>query len=101
LSAVLVVEHVDAFATVDLDDARQLGPIHPSELDSGILRLTLAHGHHRGRDSAGVPKRARQELQVLLAYARSLATGLAVLISPERKKVPTVRLKRDPGALAA
>jgi hypothetical protein len=44
LSAVLVVEHVDAFPAVDLDDARQLGPTQPSELDCGFLRLTLAHG---------------------------------------------------------
>ena len=44
LSAMLVVEHADAFPTVDLDDARQLGPAQPSELDCGSLRLTLAHG---------------------------------------------------------
>jgi hypothetical protein len=44
LGAVLVVEHVDAFPTVDLDDARQLGPAQPSELDCGFHCLTLAHG---------------------------------------------------------
>ncbi len=44
LGAVLVVEHVDAFPTVDLDDARQLGPVQPSELDCGFHRLTFAHG---------------------------------------------------------
>jgi len=44
LSAMLVVQHVDAFPTVDLDEARQLVPAQPSELDSGSLRLTLAHG---------------------------------------------------------
>jgi hypothetical protein len=38
----LVVEHVDAFRTVDLDDARQLGPAQRSELDCGFLRLTFA-----------------------------------------------------------
>ena len=43
LGAVLVVEHVDAFPTVDLGDARQLGPVQPSELDFGFHRLTLAH----------------------------------------------------------
>jgi hypothetical protein len=42
LGAVLVVEHVDAFPTVDLADARQLGPAQPSELDCGFHRLTLA-----------------------------------------------------------
>src|SRR5262252_9634299 len=40
LCAMLVVEHVDAFPAVDLDDARQLGPAQPSELDCGFLRLT-------------------------------------------------------------
>ena len=44
LSAVLIVEHVDTFPTVDLDDARQLGPAQPSELNCGFHRLTLAHG---------------------------------------------------------
>ena len=44
LCAVLVVEHVDAFPTVDLAGARQLGPAQPSELDCGFHRLTLAHG---------------------------------------------------------
>jgi hypothetical protein len=44
LSAMLLVEHVDVFPTVDLDDARQLDPRQPSELDCGFLRLTLAHG---------------------------------------------------------
>jgi hypothetical protein len=43
LAAVLVVEHVDAFPTVDLDDARQLAPAQPSELDCRLHRLTLAH----------------------------------------------------------
>ena len=41
--AVLVVEHVDAFPTVDLDDVRQIGPAQPSELDGRFHRLTLAH----------------------------------------------------------
>jgi hypothetical protein len=40
----LLVEHVDAFPTVDLADARQLGPAQPSKLDCGFLGLTLAHG---------------------------------------------------------
>ena len=40
LSAMLVIEHVDAFPPVDLDDARQFGPAQPSELDCGLLRLT-------------------------------------------------------------
>src|SRR5215472_6348540 len=44
LSAMLVVEHVDAFPAVHLDDARQLGSVQPSELDCGILRLTFTHG---------------------------------------------------------
>ena len=44
LSAMLVVEHVDAFATVALGDAPQLGPAQPLELDCGFLRLALAHG---------------------------------------------------------
>jgi hypothetical protein len=44
LAAVLVVEHVDALATVDLADARQLGPAQPSELDCRLHCLTLAHG---------------------------------------------------------
>ena len=35
--AVLVVEHVDAFATVDLGDARQLVPVQPSELNGHWL----------------------------------------------------------------
>jgi hypothetical protein len=41
-SAMLVVEHVDAFATVQLDDARQFSPAQPLELDCGFLRLMLA-----------------------------------------------------------
>jgi hypothetical protein len=32
----LLVEHVDAFPTVDLDDARQFGPAQASELDRGV-----------------------------------------------------------------
>ena len=44
LGAVLVVEHVDAFPTVDLDHERQLSPAQRSELDCGFHRLTLAHG---------------------------------------------------------
>ena len=44
LSAMLLVEHADAFRAVDLDDARQLPPAQSSELDRGFLRLTLAHG---------------------------------------------------------
>ena len=43
LRAMLLVEHVDAFPTVDLADARQLGPAQPSELNCGYLRLTLEH----------------------------------------------------------
>ena len=44
LGAVLVVLHVDVFPTVDLGDARQFGPLQPSELDCPFHRLTLAHG---------------------------------------------------------
>jgi hypothetical protein len=44
LRSMLLVEHVDVFPTVDLEDARQLDPRQPSELDCGFLRLTLAHG---------------------------------------------------------
>ena len=36
LGAVLVVQHVDAFPTVDLRDARQLGPAQRSDLDCGF-----------------------------------------------------------------
>ena len=43
LGAVLDVLHVDEFPTVDLADARQLGPVQPSELDRGFHRVTLAH----------------------------------------------------------
>jgi len=43
LSAVLVVEHVDVFCTVDLAEARQIGPIQLSEFDYGP--------HIRGRRS--------------------------------------------------
>jgi hypothetical protein len=44
LSAMLLIEHVDAFPSVDLHDARQLGPAQSSELDCGLLRPTLTHG---------------------------------------------------------
>jgi len=44
LCAVLLVEHVDAFPTVDLGDARQLGPAQLSDLDCRFHRLTIAHG---------------------------------------------------------
>jgi hypothetical protein len=43
LGAVLVVEHVDLFCTVDLAEARQIGPIQPSEFDYWLHLLTLAH----------------------------------------------------------
>jgi hypothetical protein len=36
LGAVLVVEHVDVFCTVDLANPRQIGPIQLSELDYGL-----------------------------------------------------------------
>ena len=53
LGAVLVVENVDAFPTVDLDDARQLSAAQPSELDCGFHRLTLTHARFsRGADSS-------------------------------------------------
>jgi hypothetical protein len=42
LGAVLVVEHVDVFCTVDLAEARQIGPIQLSEFDHGLHLLTLA-----------------------------------------------------------
>jgi hypothetical protein len=35
LGAVLVIEHVDVFGTVDLAEARQIGPIQFSEFDYG------------------------------------------------------------------
>jgi hypothetical protein len=44
--AVLVVAHVDALPALDLDDARQLGPVQASERDCGVHRLTLPHGRH-------------------------------------------------------
>src|SRR5262245_10705919 len=43
LAAVLVVEHVDALRTIDLADARQLGPAQPAHLDRRLHHLTLAH----------------------------------------------------------
>ena len=43
LGAVLHVLHVDVFPTVDLGDARQLGPVQSAELDFGFHRVTLAH----------------------------------------------------------
>jgi hypothetical protein len=43
LCAVLVEEHVDVFRTVDLAEARQIGPIQPSEFDYGLHLPTLAH----------------------------------------------------------
>jgi len=68
LSATLVVEHVDAFPTVDLDDARQFGPAQPSELDCGFLRLTLAHGLFKS--SGQWPARSPRRPSVWLAPSR-------------------------------
>ena len=47
LGAALVVQHVDAFRTVDLGDARQLGPAQRTELHCGFHRVTLTHGRVR------------------------------------------------------
>jgi hypothetical protein len=46
----LVVEHVDALPAVDLDDARQLGPAQPSELD---LRGSSSRCHTAFFQSSG------------------------------------------------
>ena len=52
LGAALLVEHVDAFRTVDLGDARQLGPAQPSELDFGFHPL---NGEWATRQGVRVP----------------------------------------------